>query len=180
MTPRNTDAACGFRVPWASREEWEEINRAFAYLVRRLGAALNPAREEAMRIERGLMSLFPLMDDLCAPTCPDCAEPCCRAATLWYNFDDLLFLHLRGIAPPDGQPMTGLHQTCRFLGPVGCRLHRLHRPWICTWYICPPQMRLLRHRGRTLPRHVDAIVADIKDARRAMEREFIRAAGVKP
>ena len=177
MTAGEAKNGVDFRVPWASRAEWLEINRSFAHLIERLGDALNPAREAAARMERGLVSLFPLMDDLCASTCPDCADSCCRVATLWYNFDDLLFLHLRDIAPPDGQPMTGLHQSCRFLGPVGCRLHRLQRPWICTWYICPPQTRMLRHRGRALPREVEAIVADIKAARREMEAAFLRAAG---
>lgn len=171
----NREEGTPFRPPWSSPAEWREINAAFAYLMDRLGPSLDPAREQARRVEAGMTALFPLMDDLCAPTCPDCSEPCCRVATLWYNFDDLLFLHLRGISPPDGQPMTGLGQTCRFLGPVGCRLHRLHRPWICTWYICPPQTRLLRHRGRELPQQVDAIIADIKAGRAAMEAAFLRA-----
>lgn len=163
-----------FRIPWSNPEEWAEINRAFAHLVQRRHAALGPAREIARRIESRMTELFPLMSELCRHTCPDCREPCCRVATLWHTFEDLLFLHLTEQTIPESQPLRRFQEPCRHLGPCGCVLDRMARPWICTWYICPPQTARLRKSGIEEKKKADAAMEDIKAWRRDMEEAFIR------
>ena len=155
--------------PWHSRARWREINAAFQYLGRRHDARLGHCRRLAARLAARLTALFPLMDDLCRATCFDCRAPCCRSALVWFDFKDLLFLHLAGLTVPVSQPLYPDRRTCRFLTSRGCRLPRLNRPWLCTWYLCPPQAAMLRAR-RVCP-HEET--ARIKSLRRDMENEFI-------
>lgn len=153
---------------------WQEVNDAFRHLIHRHERAMQPARGHAGKIREQLESLFPLMDTLCARTCPDCTEPCCRVAKLWYNFQDLLFLHLQGIPPPERQPILSYHDHCRYLTTKGCRLPRISRPWICTWYLCPPQTRGIRKMGKPLRDEVEDRFQTIKQLRTEMEEAFIR------
>lgn len=166
-----TLAHCAVPVgpPWHTAGQWREINDAFAYLKRRYGAELDRARSLAAALQICLTSLFPLMDELNRCTCPLCMKPCCRTAVVWFDFRDLLFLHLSGNLPPMSQPLYPDAGLCRFLDPQGCRLPRLLRPWICTWYLCPPQTAMLRDRCRCL----DDELSEIKRLRSAMEDEFI-------
>jgi len=162
-----------FRIPWDTPGQWTEINRTFEHLLRRRHADLEPARKIAERIRSRMADLFPLMSELCRHTCPECREPCCRVATLWYNFQDLLFLHLTGQPIPESQPLRRFHEPCRYLGPEGCILVRTARPWICTWYICPPQTARLRKTGRKRQQDTDAALEKIKALRHSMEEKFI-------
>lgn len=163
----------GFTIPWNTPDQWAEINRAFAHLLRRRGPDLEPVRKIAHGIDSRMADLFPLMTDLCRHTCPECEAPCCRVATLWYNFQDLLFLHLTHQAVPESQPLRRFQEPCRYLGPRGCILDRSARPWICTWYICPPQTARLRKMGRIRRQETDAAIEEIKTLRHAMEERFI-------
>ena len=87
---------------------------------------------------------FPLLDELCMATCTYCPDPCCFSAYAWFDFRDLLFAHLNGLAVPPAQLMTDRKMICRYLGVRGCTLERISRPWICTWYLCPAQLGALR------------------------------------
>ena len=73
-------------------------------------------------------------------TCSFCPQPCCVAARVWLDLADLLVLHLAGLPIPPAQLRAAHHQSCRYLGPRGCRLPRTARPFVCTWYHCPTQM----------------------------------------
>ncbi|MFW5810911.1 MAG: hypothetical protein ACOCWY_04855 [Thermodesulfobacteriota bacterium] len=162
-----------FKIPWDTPDQWAEINRTFGHLLRRRHADMKPARDIAGQIESRMADLFPLMSELCRYTCPECREPCCRVATLWYNFQDLLFLHLTEQAVPESQPLRRFQEPCRYLGPRGCILDRMARPWICTWYICPPQTVRLRKMGRIRRQETEAAMDEIKALRHAMEETFI-------
>lgn len=162
-----------FTIPWDTPAQWAEINQTFGHLLRRRRADLGPARDIARQIESKTADLVPLMTDLCRYTCPECEEPCCRVATLWYNFQDLLFLHLTQQPVPESQPLRQFQEPCRYLGPRGCILYRMARPWICTWYICPPQTARLRKMGRTRRQETDAAMEEIKALRQTMEERFI-------
>ncbi len=163
-----------FELPWGRPAQWLEINETIAYMIKRYQGELPQAFALAAQTENLLESVFSLMDELCAETCPDCREACCRVAKLWYNFPDLLFLHLNGLEPAPGQPHREYHLHCRYLSEQGCMLPRIRRPWICTWYLCPPQTSLLRKRGKTVRRRVDEIFQEIKEKRKGMEEEFLR------
>jgi hypothetical protein len=162
-----------FTIPWDTPAQWAEINQTFGHLLQRRRTDLGPARNIARQIESKMADLFPLMADLCRHTCPECEEPCCRVAILWYNFQDLLFLHLTEQAVPKSQPLRRFQEPCRYLGPRGCILDRMARPWICTWYICPPQTARLRKMGRSRRQETDAAIEEIKALRHNMEEIFI-------
>jgi hypothetical protein len=164
-----------FNIPWTDPGEWTEIHQNFDFLIEKHAQDMDTAREAAMAVQIRLESLFPLMDDLCHQTCASCAEPCCRVAKLWYNFQDLLFLHLIGRAPPESQPLETYESHCRYLMASGCSLPRIIRPWICTWYICHPQTAALRRRGRAARANVEKTINEIKQGRKNMEDAFIHA-----
>lgn len=168
-----------FDIPWVEDAEWREINSSFRHLIAVNRGGLARTHHHAERIRTELTRLFPLMHTLCAETCPACREPCCRVAKLWYNFQDLLFLHAIGQKPPQGQPLTHYHALCRYLGAQGCRLPRLARPWICTWYLCPPQTRLLRKMGAARNAAVQQGMERIRQDRKEMEACFIRETSPK-
>jgi hypothetical protein len=121
-----------------------------------------------------LESINSALNKLCVDSCAWCPEPCCLKASVWFDFKDLLFLHFNQQPIPPAQPKTNLGMPCRYLGPRGCRLPRVSRPWICTWYLCPTQTAKLRngyHLERKLLRRT---MAQIKSERHLLENEFIR------
>lgn len=167
VTPCHPTAQIG--PPWHTAEQWREINVTFGYLKRRYGTELNRAQTLAVELQARLTSIFSLMDELCRCTCLSCPKPCCQAATVWFDFQDLLFLHLAGHSPPISQPLHSNGGRCRFLDPGGCRLPRILRPWICTWYLCPAQTSVLHKHRRCL----DDAFLQIKRFRGLMEDEFV-------
>ena len=93
---------------------------------------------------------------------------------LWADFRDLLFLHLADIPLPDGQLISRSAGHCRYAGPDGCRLERIQRPFVCTWYLCPAQTRLLMEQP-TDKHRLATILHRIKEQRCQMEDAFIKA-----
>ena len=168
--------------PWGSASTWRA---ATAALDHHLGLAHirchQPTRQKAAAIERLLVRMAPVMEALARQTCRDCADSCCRRATVWYDCTDLLVLGFTGQRWPSGQPMAAVGDRCRYLGAAGCRLPRIQRPWICTWYLCPRQTASLQpvcvppamapHVGR-LPRWLRGM----KRLRQGLLEDFIGAA----
>ena len=138
------------------------------------GPALDESRRLAHRLKQQLTSTFPLMNRLCRKTCPDCMEVCCRRAWVWADFKDLLFLHLADIPLPERQLVCRQGDHCRYGSPGGCRLDRIQRPFVCTWYLCPAQTRILRKQPAEAERLLNTL-QQIKIQRRRMENTFIRA-----
>ncbi len=145
-----------------------------AHTIRLHRRNLHDAVNMARNIFADLQSTFPLMDELCARTCPKCPEPCCQVAKLWFDFRDLIFLHLNEIHIPDSQPLAHYDDTCRYLGPRGCVLPRQSRPWICTYYLCAVQTARLRKKSRVQLRELDRLLEKIKRNRKKLEDEYIR------
>jgi len=154
--------------------DWQEANRSLNYLIRlhrhKLSRTVSLAREVQVRLE----SIFSLLDDLCTVTCPWCPDPCCLLARVWVDFKDLLFLHLVGQQIPPSQLLTDLNSVCRYVGPRGCLLPRLARPWTCTWYLCSSQMTRLLQKSIPVQGKFNQAVQAIKTGRKEMEDEFIR------
>ncbi|BBO76012.1 hypothetical protein DSCW_34290 [Desulfosarcina widdelii] len=163
----------GSFVPSSNIGRWQEANACLAKTIGNHGPALTHCRRQARQTRRLLESLFPLMEDLCRRTCPDCTDICCRRAWVWADFRDLLFFHLAGISVPERQLVSRQGDHCRYAGPAGCRLDRLQRPFVCTWYICPAQTRLLDNRPGE-KRHLVSALEQIKTLRKQMEESFIR------
>ena len=159
---------------WGAEDTWKTANRNFEYLIRRHGPNMNRAVGLAREIQVLLEANFLLLDNLCALTCPWCPDPCCLTAKVWIDFKDLLFLHLNGYGIPAAQLLTDLKETCRYWGPRGCRLPRIARPWVCTWYLCPTQKANFRQKPKSVQYKFIRTVQAIKTCRKEMESEFIR------
>ena len=160
-------------IPWNTIGRWREASTCLSTTIDNHEPDLADCRRQARQIRRLLESLFPLMEDLCHRTCPDCTDICCQRAWVWADFRDLLFFHLAGISVPERQLVSRQGDHCRYAGPAGCRLDRLQRPFVCTWYICPAQTRLLDNRPDE-KRHLSSALEQIKDLRKQMESTFIR------
>lgn len=160
--------------PWGSVVKWDEANRSVEHLIGLHRPELEQTFFLARNIQGQLESIFPLIDDLCASTCPWCPDPCCMIAKVWIDFQDLLFLHLSGQVIPQAQLLQELGNTCRYWSHRGCTLTRIVRPWICTWYSCPPQMANFRKQHPVVQETFNHAVQAIKTARNQMEAEFIR------
>jgi hypothetical protein len=160
--------------PWKTAASWSEANLTVAFLIDRYENHLHETITVARNLYRRKISLFPLLEELCRATCTYCPDPCCLSAYAWFDFKDLLFFHLNGLAIPPAQLMTDRKMICRYLGVRGCTLERIARPWICTWYLCPAQKGVLRAdtaRGKYTFFHETA--TEIRVGRKKMETAFV-------
>jgi len=159
-------------LPWPTDRQWAEAQAALRRSLARSGARLAAARGHADAIAHYLDCLADLFDQLAPATCEVCQDPCCRHAKVWLDFKDLLYLHLIQAPLPPRQLRRNPHEPCRYLGRRGCRLPRLGRPWICSWYVCPVQREVI---ARDMPggrAQVDGLRARIKARRAAMEAAY--------
>jgi len=161
-------------IPWKTPALWQEANNSLRRSVSRHRRRLAEPIRLANRLRRRLQSIFPLMDELCLQTCPACPDVCCGHAWVWADLKDLLFFHLADIPVPDRQLLSRRGEHCRYAGSRGCRMDRLQRPFVCAWYLCPAQIRLLREHPANHAR-LTATLQQIKIERRLMEDLFIRA-----
>jgi hypothetical protein len=174
LTSRRTHRLAGAtHIPWIAPADWTQANQALQHLCTRHQSALAPARKTARKLQCRLEALFPLLDDLCGRTCAACPEPCCHVATVWFDFQDLVFIHLSGQVAATAQLTRTADGTCRCCGPTGCRLPRLSRPWTCAWYLCPPQKYLLAGMPAETRAQFETSVTAVKKLRIQMESEFI-------
>jgi hypothetical protein len=136
-------------------------------------AELGALRNRAAQLVNVFKLLFPVMDRICARTCPLCSDPCCLHAKPWFDLRDLIFMHLAGLSIPLDQVLANASATCRCAGPSGCTLPRLSRPWICTWYICPAQKALLDLQPDSVRAAFLQRREELKEGRKRLEDEFI-------
>ncbi|MDL2274552.1 hypothetical protein LJC22_00305 [Desulfosarcina sp. OttesenSCG-928-G10] len=160
-------------IPWHTPALWQAANAGVRQSMARHHHHSGPAIDAAKAIQRDFSAIFPTLNALCNATCPSCTAICCQKARIWADFKDLVFYHLAGITPPDQQPVSHPGDRCRYSTASGCRLERLQRPFVCTWYLCPAQTALLKcypDEGNSLKK----ILVQIQKARRRMEDDFIQ------
>lgn len=161
-------------IPWNTPARWQEAHFAFCHAIEHHHEQLTDARHLAVELHKEMIAVFPLMDRLCGVTCPSCPEVCCKHAWVWLDYKDLLFLHLAGIQLPEAQLLDHRGERCRYLGPNGCRLDRIQRPFVCTYYLCPAQTQFLREDPTQL-HGLNNCLQRIKSLRTEMEHQFIAA-----
>jgi len=159
--------------PWGDRQNWQAINTALAETIASLGDKAGSLHRSAQSLYADLRELSSAMATAATGSCPSCTTICCLHARPFYNFQDLLYLHLAGLQPPAaGQPVQSNEvgrNHCRYLQTTGCSLNRNVRPWICTWYMCPDMKSLMRpHLARAL-----LLIDRIKKKRGELEDAFI-------
>ena len=160
--------------PWRTTASWDEANRIIRALVERQASRLGYAGSLASSVYLGLEIGFGFLDELCLETCPHCPDPCCLSASPWFDYRDLVFLHLNHMDIPPRQPVSTWKATCCYIRPRGCTLDRFNRPWICTWYMCAVQTANLRNRRIGQWKELSRIFSEMKARRKEMEDEFIR------
>jgi hypothetical protein len=147
--------------------EWRSILAS----VRRALADLDSSELHSLarRIADGIRQLDDLMTKYCAETCPLCEDPCCDGKDVFYNQADLVYLTALGAAMPPGQTRSRPMEPCRYLGADGCILSRLERPYVCVWFLCDAQMRLLQGEKAVFQRNVVQVMQDIRSSRLMLE-----------
>ena len=161
-------------IPWATPQAWIAACRSVKFHQRIYPYEFGPVTALAKKLRQRLESTFSDIDELCIDSCPWCPEPCCLKASVWFDLKDLLFLHFNGQSIPTAQPKDNLSMPCRYLGPGGCRLPRINRPWICTWYLCPTQTAKMRNGDQGKRKFLNQAFAQIKSERNLLENEYIR------
>ena len=164
---------CSTDILWLEADTWRKVQAALDYHMRLYSIDKTVLTSLAEAIADNLQEVDPIMDDLCAKTCPDCSDPCCRHADVRYDLRDLVFLHCRQNALPLHQPKQHPGQPCSFLGQNGCVLPRSLRPFLCTWYVCPQQMKELREPHFPVMSYLQPRLHAIQEQRKDLETEFM-------
>ena len=162
-------------IPWLSVSDWNEANDALRVIIDRHSGLLDAAVVLAIEIRLRLAALYPMSNRLGQRFCTVCNNPCCRVATVWYDYTDLVYIHLNQLTLPPRQILKRSGTGCIYLDIDGCTLPRWVRPWICTWYLCPNQKDYLR---TCLPAESTRFFRElnqIKGQRKYLEHKFIQA-----
>ncbi len=163
------------KPPWHTLQLWHTANTSLAHIMRRHQSRLELAKQIASQIRRQIESLDDLMGTLCSQTCPDCLDVCCHHATVWYDFRDLLYMHLSHVRPPANQLHTAPDRPCPCFGHCGCTLPRTQRPFICTWYLCATQKARLSQMVASRELFLRNILGALKQARCKLEDLFLQS-----
>ena len=91
--------------------------------------------ETIKQINTLIIEVVEFQKDYVSKVCPLCLHPCCMRVAYLYSDKDILFLKLSGKKQPRKRQLPG-RKGCGFLGPSGCILDFLSRPFICHKYIC--------------------------------------------
>lgn len=166
--------------PWPTPALWRAVNDTMAVTIERYQVRLNELKDLAGQIRARIVALDHIMDSLCVQTCPDCRDNCCQRATVWYDFKDLVGLHLGPGAIPPGQLIGSVNQTCRYLSSTGCVLPRAQRPFVCTWFICHAQKEVLKQGVNSQRAFIENSLTAIKKGRNELEEKFVRIVASYP
>ncbi|MCP4114235.1 MAG: hypothetical protein GY737_02325 [Desulfobacteraceae bacterium] len=163
--------------PWKIPEEWNQALQSIEIPAQRRWDKLENARMLAGCVRQDLTEISTRIEAVAGRTCTVCEDICCCRATVWFDFRDLLFIYLNFGRFPAGQITRTLNGACSCLSSTGCTLERLHRPFLCTWYCCPAQIRVMEGEGPGTRRAFEALLNRIKANRKALEDAFIAAVG---
>lgn len=161
--------------PWPTPGLWQAANEAMAAAVERHQSRLQEARSLAGQIRSRIEALDSLMHALCGQTCPSCTDNCCRRATVWFDFKDLLGFHMGLDTAAQGQLISSPDQTCRYLTSAGCIMRRTQRPFVCTWFICATQKAVVEQWPFSQQQFLWNSLEAVKKGRNRLEDVFIAA-----
>ncbi len=169
------DQPAPYALPWASAPMWQAAHDTLARTLAECQDTLQPAIVMAMRIRERIAAMDGPLSQLGSHTCSQCRAICCGHAHAYYDFKDLIFLHLGRVALPAHQTFEKPRQTCRYLAADGCCLPRLQRPFICTWYLCAAQKTRLAQSAKSMQHFLLNSLEAIKSGRKQMETTYVQA-----
>ena len=169
-------------IPWASEEVWGQTVLSISKVISVISAHSSLRGEAAgmqalvQQIVQSYAEIEMVLDRICITSCPTCPDVCCSRATVWYDLKDLLVIYLKTDAFPKEQIYRLPDNSCCNLTPSGCRLPRFERPFICTWYICPEQNKVLKEfSGGDEGVDIFLAIDVIKKTRKDLEQAYIEA-----
>ncbi len=122
----------------------------------------------ALGIREGLLWCDETMDRYCGLTCHGCRDFCCDADGIYFDDADLIYLLILDNDLPANQTRAKAGLACRYLSITGCILPRMCRPFICTWYLCEPQMELLTAEPLPLQKQFTAVMQMVRRCRQQL------------
>ena len=122
----------------------------------------------AQAIREGLLWCDETMDRYCHATCHGCRDFCCSADGIYFDLADLIYLLILDNDLPASQTRALQGAPCRYLAEEGCILPRMCRPFICTWYLCEPQMALLHAEPIPFQKQFTAVMQMIRRCRQQL------------
>jgi hypothetical protein len=155
---------------------WQECQLSLQKTLTASRSDLGEALALAARIAHRYELAGDLFEEITENTCAVCPYPCCLDARVWLDFKDLLLLHLNAQPPPPAQLRQEWRESCRYLTDQGCVLPRMARPWVCTWYVCRDQRRVLQREIPGGPERIGRWWPEIAILRNRMEKAFVTAA----
>jgi hypothetical protein len=162
-------------IPWAAKEVWSQVVLSLGKTITAMGEKTAGIRRQAEQIFQGYGELDTVLERVCLESCPTCTDVCCTRATVWYDLSDLLVIYLNTGTLPRRQIYRKPDHSCCNLTPAGCRLTRSDRPFICTWYICPDQQKILFRQANRSRKELAVFrtVNAIKAARKELQQAYI-------
>jgi hypothetical protein len=116
---------------------WKQCNRIIsAWLSGSSNEISRSARSWAEIIKENLKWLDPLFQGYVNTSYNRCQDPCCQATSIFFDRTDLLYLHSLAVSIPHTQTRIKTGDPCHYLAEQGCILPRIHRPYVCTWFMC--------------------------------------------
>ncbi len=173
-------------VPWTFLSDFAQVVMSFEAVETRNEGNCGRLRETACLIRKEYTSLAGPMDEICGAACPECRDICCRRATVWFDFQDLLYLYFGTCDFPESQIRpkydSDSGKSCCFFSENGCTLKRHARPFVCTWYVCPSQKHYITSCHTDLEEIIFSGLATIKKLKNELESEFLNIiiAGLRP
>lgn len=164
-------------IPWQKPEEWQEVEQFIRTIDQAHKTDFGMLCSIAKSIRRLFERLSDPMDALCSATCVNCGDICCKKATIWYDFKDLLYLYFAFDGLPEAQITKNkgcCDNYCTHFTGTGCTLSRLKRPFVCTWYLCPAQKQAMAFMGEQHDLMIQEKIDNIKILRSQIEWEFCR------
>ncbi len=161
-----------YREPMTDSAWRLALNGIEAWLAALPASEREHARQIASNIKERIEWLDAPMSAYCFATCPQCEDPCCNGRRVFYNQSDLIYLSALGDKIPPGQTRRHATQACRYLSPRGCLVPRPYRPYVCVWFLCEPQLEMLRQERVSFERRFVAVLQEIRDLRLQLEAWF--------
>jgi len=159
------DNANQLKQPYNAKQ-WRELSR-------KLKDNFAPHDREQMQtlaqgVREALLWCDETMDRYCNNTCHGCQDFCCQADGIYFDLPDLIYILTLDNDLPTSQTRAIRGAPCRYLGEEGCILPRMCRPFICTWYLCEPQMALLEAEPISFQKQFTAVMQLIRRCRQQM------------
>ncbi|MCP3889550.1 MAG: hypothetical protein GY702_11865 [Desulfobulbaceae bacterium] len=160
------------QIPWIHGYDWLQVTSSIVRTVSIMGAEVQTLKGLALDISLEYQGIDSQMEELCKKSCISCTDICCVRATVWYDLKDLLVIYLSTGGLPGRQIYRDEAKACCHLTASGCRLPRSERPFICTWYICAEQKKLLSPSSVPGP-SLSGEIEKIKGLRNNLETRYI-------